>query len=292
MNRSIPAPPASLARSLLASAALALPLLTGCSLGQGTGEVTSDALFVHECWGQKFDDGTVRGDVYDLKPDFFAAIPFRTTQMIRIQRGNDIQEVSDGLLVEIDDVEAIRNAIKGLPALDAGTIDAGALDGGDGGIGEGGDAPDAGAPAPLCLPKGSDGGQGTATATSDARTFHVAVPAGVRPPGSPSVPPPDLLDNPPIVHMSLFLHRSCHNQNTVLQAVSGSITFRSLFSGNPNESQASEKLTDASFDVQMGDLADVPLGHYAREIPCELQSNVKGSFRFYFERGQPGQPFP
>jgi hypothetical protein len=286
-----------MSRSLLARCAFAAalsPLLTACSLGQGSGEVTSDALFVHECWGQKFDDGTVRGDVYDLKPDFFAAIPFRTTQMIRVQRGNDLQEVSDGLLVEIDDVDAIRSAITSFATLDAGLPDGNdpaPVDAGnppaDGGLPDGGDD---GSP-PLCVPKGSDAGTSPAP-SSDPRTFQVAIPAGVRPPGSPSVPPPDLLSNPPIVHMSLFLHRSCHNQNTVLQAVSGTITFRSLFSGNPNESQASEKLTDATFDVQMGDLADVPLGHYAREIPCELQSNVKGNFRFYFERGQPGQPFP
>ena len=38
MTRSILAPPASLARALVASAGLSLPLLTGCSLGQGTGD--------------------------------------------------------------------------------------------------------------------------------------------------------------------------------------------------------------------------------------------------------------
>ncbi|MEO7327600.1 MAG: hypothetical protein ABI193_03410, partial [Minicystis sp.] len=143
-----------MSRSLLARfafAAASIPLLTACSLGQGTGEVTSDSLFVHECWGQKFPNGTVRGDVYDLQPDFFAAIPFRTTQMIRIQRGNDIQELSDGLLVEIDNMKLIRDAITGLSALDAGLSDAGPLDAGDmdGGVG---DPPiDGGAPSPpLC----------------------------------------------------------------------------------------------------------------------------------------------
>ena len=174
-------------------------------------------------------------------------------------------------------------------------MDAGSLDSGDPSPGPdgGGEPPDGGVSSapPRCPAKGGDGGLGPAP-PSGPLTFQVAIPAGVRPPGSPSVPPPDLLDSPPIVHMSLFLHRSCHNQNTVLQAVSGTITFRALFSGDPNESQASEKLIDASFDVQMGDLVDVPLGHHAREIPCELQTNVKGNFRFYFERGQPGQPFP
>ena len=53
-----------------------------------------------------------------------------------------------------------------------------------------------------------------------------------------------------------------------------------------------KKLTDAAFDVQFGDLHDVPLGGYAEDVPVGLQSRFTGHFRFYFERGQPGQPFP
>jgi hypothetical protein len=122
--------------------------------------------------------------------------------------------------------------------------------------------------------------------------FQVALPPGVNPPGSPDVPPPDLLNDPPIVHMALYLHRSCHNQNTVLYAVNGKVCFSRLFSGNPNESSADDKLTNALFKIQVGDLRDVPLGSYPSDIPPELQSTVQGCFRFYFERGQPGQPFP
>jgi hypothetical protein len=277
----------ALARSSLTLAMALSPALAGCSLGQGSGSVTSDDLFAHECWGALLPDGGIDGDVYDLRPDFFAAIPYRDTQMIRVQRGNDIQEVSDGILVVIDDVPKIREAIRGTPVIGGGATDAGATDAGDPDAGD----PDAGASsaAPRCAPLDADAG---VPGPLPPNTYQVAIPSGVTPPGSPAVPPPDLLADPPIVHLALFLHRSCHNQNTVLYAVSGTMTFKALFSGDPNESQASEKLTEATFDVQVGDLRDVPLGHYAREIPCELQSNLKGSFRFYFERGQPGQPFP
>jgi hypothetical protein len=255
-------------------------LITGCSLGQGTGEVKSDELFAHECWGQPGDTPGAGEQVYNLQPDFFAAIPYRSTVQIRVQHGNDLQEVSDGLSVLIDDVPKIRAALDVARALQAGET----------GVEDAGPS-DAGTP-PVCV--GADPASGVLGPHADGTvTFQVALPAGVTPPGSPAVPPPDLIANPPIVHVALFLQRSCHNQNTVLYAVSGTMTFASLFSGDPNESSAAEKLIHVTkLDVQVGDLRDVPLGAYPREIPCELQSRVQGNFKFYFDRGQPAQPFP
>jgi hypothetical protein len=232
------------------------PLVGGCSLGQGTGDVQSDALFARDCWGRAIDDTTAKGAPYDMQPDFFAAVPYRDTLQIRVQRGTDYTEVSDGLAVLIDDIGKVRDAIAKAQA-DGGTSDAG----GDAGAG-------------------------------NAATFRVAIPAGVVPPGSPAQPPPDLLADPPIVHMSLYLQRSCHNQNTILYAVDGTITFNALFDGDPNETSAAEKLTDAEFDVEVGDLRDTPFGEYAGNVPPGLRSHLTGRFRFYFERGQPGQPFP
>ncbi len=255
-------------------------LITGCSLGEGTGEVKSDRLFAHECWGQVDGGGNPSEEVYDMQPDFFAANPYRSTVQIRVQRGNDLEEVSDGLAVLIDDVPKIRAALavaRTLKSSDAGVEDAG--------------APDPGSPM-ACPGAGPPTGSLGPHADGSA-TFQVALPAGVTPPGSPSVPPPDLLEDPPIVHVSLYLHRSCHNQNTVLYAVSGTVTFTSLFSGDPNESSAAEKLIDVTkLDLQVGDIRDVPLGAYPREIPCALQSRIQGKFKFYFDRGQPAQPFP
>lgn len=207
---------------LVASALVSL----GCSLGQGEGQVHSDRLVARDCWDQE----------YDLQPDFFAAVPYRSTLQIRVQRGNDLQEVSDGLGILVDDVDKIRSEKLGVE-------------------------------------------------------LNVALPPGVQPPGTP-VPDPDPLALAPLVHMALYLQRSCHNQNTVLYAVSGTVVFNALFGGDPNEKDAAEKYTDATFDVMMGDPREAELGAPAAAIPLELQSRVTGLFRFYFERGQPGQPFP
>lgn len=246
------------------------PLLVGCSLGQGDGAVRSDQLFAHDCWGKQIDATHAQGAGYEMQPDFFAAVPYRETLQMRVQRGTDFTEVSDGLSVLVDDVCVVRKAL-GKPCLLGSWYDAPPTptnDLADGGASSGGDA-----------------GAGV--------TFKVSVPAGVHPPGSPATPPPDQLADPPIVHMALYLERSCHNQNIVLYGISGTITFNSLFDGDPNETSAEQKLTDVQrFDVEFADLRDVPLGAYVTDVPPGLRSRVTGNFRFYFERGQPGQPFP
>jgi hypothetical protein len=212
-------------KSVLLAAMFVLPICMGCSLGQGEGDVKSDALFVRDCW---------LGE-YDLQPDFFAAVPYRESVNMRAQRGTDIQEVSDGMAVLVQDATWVRNEFLDKP-------------------------------------------------------IAVTLSPGVLPPGAgfPTPPPEDQ----PAIHMALYLQRSCHNQNSVLYAVSGTVTFHSLFSGDPNEDEATDKFTNAEFSVLMGDPRDAPAGAPANEIPDDQQSLVTGFFRFYFERGQPGQPFP
>lgn len=84
---------------------LTLLLVTsGCTfVGQGEGEVESTALSVPECW----DGG------FELGPDFFASVPFRETQQIRVQRGSDLQEVSDGVAILVNDTSKIRDELLG-----------------------------------------------------------------------------------------------------------------------------------------------------------------------------------
>ena len=53
--------------------------------------------------------------------------------------------------------------------------------------------------------------------------------------------------------LSLYLHNSCHLQNGTIYSVSGTITFSSLFSGDPNESSSEARLTDATFDAYFAD---------------------------------------
>ncbi len=201
--------------------------LTGCSLGTGEGELTSEALLAKDCWEAGFS----------LDPDFFAALPSLDSVSLRLQRGSDIQEVADGALFVVSELERVRTEWLGVP-----------------------------------LP--------------------VRLPAGVVPPGSVPAPCDADCQTTPRVSFALYLHRSCHNQNVVLYAVDGTITFDALFSGDPAEQLAADKLTSAAFDLTVADPRDVPLGGMPSDIPPEVTSRVSGWFEFYFERGEPAQPFP
>lgn len=204
------------------SAALLVLASSGCAvLGQGEGRVHSDRLLATDCWEGPFE----------LEPDFFAAVPFREQLQIRVQRGSDLQEVSDGLQVLVDDVPGLRTLELGRP-----------------------------------------------------------IEVGLAPQLLNAIAPGEVQGAAPRVRMTLALQYSCHNQNVSLHALSGSITFRSLFSGDPNEEVGSEKLTDAVFDVLVADPRDAIPG--TLDVPAAKVSRVEGSFRFHFQRGQPGQPFP
>jgi hypothetical protein len=276
------------AKVTAAAAAIAIaPFLMGCSLGQGDGEVHSDQLYAKECWC----------NAYNLQPDFFAAVPYRDTLQIRVQRGTDLQEVSDGLAVLVDDVKQIREEFYGKElkvALPVGVQPPGSLPPGT----SYGDTPDAGAPNDDAGAPNDDAG----APDDDAGTGEGGEASeGCGPKGAPGevgtcdlapLEAGDPVEGPAIVHMALYLQQTCHNQNVVLYAVSGSIIFETLFSGDPNESDATKKLTKAIFDVQMGDLQEVPPGAPADSVPADKLTRLRGCFRFYFERGQPGQPFP
>jgi hypothetical protein len=68
------------------------------------------------------------------------------------------------------------------------------------------------------------------------------------------------------------------------------IVFSSLFDGNENESNAEKRLTDAQFDFYFADPREICPGGVGPPPPC--RGHLVGYFRFYFERGQPAQPFP
>ncbi len=242
----------------------------GCSLGQGEGEVHSDALLANECVFPSSEscpasDGSVDVgcDNYDLLPDFFGAVPYREQILIRMQRGSDIAELSDGFAVLVNDIDVIRASItkKREAAYEKGATEEEAL--------------------------------------REYVEVPVGMPLGVMAPGAPvSEPPPcnqrsQVCDAAP-VNVSLYLQKSCHNQNTVLYGVRGWVRFRSLFSGDLNEKSASEKFTDGEFDVIVGDPRDAPPGEPidGDAIPASKTSRLTGYFRFYFERGKPAQPFP
>ncbi len=193
----------------------------GCTfVGQGEGEVTSEQLSVPDCWQGAFE----------LGPDFFASVPFRDTQQLRVQRGSDIQEVSDGVAILVNDTPKVRDELLG---------------------------------------------QDIAVGLPRQLLDEIA---------------PGVSKDAPEVSLALFLQFSCHNQNVVLYAVEGSIRFDSLFSGDPNETSGAEKLTEANFDVMVGDPRDADPDTLV--VPDDKKSPLTGRFQFHFQRGQPGQPFP
>lgn len=191
----------------------------GCTVGEGKGWVKSDRLYIEDCWNGPFD----------LGPDFFGADSFREDALIvRVQRGDNIEELSDGLLIVINDLPTQRARI--------------------------------------------------------GEPIAVGLPPGVSPPGVPVTYNPD----PPPVSMSLYLHASCHIENGTVYSTDGTITFNSLFSGDPNENDSDKRLTDATFDATF---ADPRLLVGAGADDPTLKSHVTGYFHFFFQRGQPAQPF-
>jgi hypothetical protein len=75
-----------------------------------------------------------------------------------------------------------------------------------------------------------------------------------------------------------------------LPTASSWIEFTDLFDGNPYEANAAERLTEATFDAYLGDPRDGCPGGVGPPPPC--RGHLQGTFQFYFERGQPAQPFP
>jgi hypothetical protein len=191
----------------------------GCSVGEGEGWVKSENLFMQDCWN----------GAYDLGPTFFAANPSPGSKSltIRVQKGDNIEEVSDGLVVVINELPAVRGQM------------------------------------------GSD--------------LEVGLPVGVAPPGVPVV----YDENPPNVSLALYLHESCHAQNSSIYSLGGTINFDSLFSGDPYEDEAGDRLTEGTFDVRFAD----PRLLVGTEAPENAESRVRGYFRFFYQRGQPAQPF-
>ncbi len=193
----------------------------GCTVGEGSGQVHSDQLYVKGCWSGAFD----------LSPDFFGANPDPgESLLIRVQRGDNVEDVSDGLMVAVTQLPDVRENLN--------------------------------------MPQ------------------KVGLPRGVAPSGVPVV----YTDDPPKVSLSLYLHNTCHQQNGTIYSVDGFITFSSLFSGDLNEGSSENRLTEATFEAHFADpreLVDVT-DPVEREA---LTSWVTGNFRFFFQRGQPSQPF-
>jgi hypothetical protein len=264
----------------------------GCSQGSGGGTACG-TLAIADCWT----------GVFNLQPDFFAAVPDESgdgadSLQIRVQNGGDYETFSDGLDILIDDVGAITPgqlgqtlqvslpagvALPGVPlianpqpslvhavlylgkscrtqnvalyALEAVSL---------------GPTGDCGAPLgepPNACPLLGESlesatGSGDGSASADATVPDAGAASGGDAGGAPSAGP-----------------------------VAGStIVFDALFDGNPNESNAERRLTEVpAFDLYFADPREITPGGFGPPPPC--RAHLVGNFKFYFERGQPEQPF-
>lgn len=239
----------------------------GCRVGSGAGSVSGD-LFVKDCWSGKFD----------LQPDFFAATPLSDDSLIiRVQRGSDYINFSDGISLLVTNVSATRQAIaaSGPQSLSVSLPPSVVPPG----------VPVTPNPNPAtvqlalylqqtCRPE-TPGLYAMSQTTTDVPadggllcTAATATSAGQC--GGDAAPPP---------------------------ATSGStITFQHLFDaslaegGDPGSLSADQRLIEATFDVLLGDPRDECPGNLGPPPPC--RGHLAGSFRFYFERGKPAQAFP
>jgi len=268
---------------------LAVTLAPGCifaftqnSLGNGTG-CLAGALNVPDCWtGQ-----------YNLQPNFFVGVPydpapgqFPPSFDIRVQRGSDYETFSDGVDILIDDVNAIRP---------------GGDDGGGPGL--------YGVPLPVAIAAGVTPPGVPLTANplpsivhatlylqSSCQTQDVGLYAlenvTLSPDGSCSGVAASFVcgeDGGPD-QVSEAGSEAGAGAGAPLLLGHSTITFTSLFDDNEDETNAAERLTSATFDLYFADPRDVAPGGLGPPAAC--QGHIQGNFSFYFQRGQPAQPFP
>lgn len=262
-----------------------------CTIGKGQGQVTG-TISAPDCW-----TGT-----FDLVPDYFAAVPYRDSLVLRIQRGSDFQNFSDGISVLVDNAQAIRASELGQPLSvslppevtppgvpvqpksDPATVhftlylqhtcrvqdvalyavDGVQLDP------DGSCAPIGATPTLQC----STGAGGASSADGGSSATDAGLDGAVA--GGDA----DTQDGAPSGTGTTGLGPVGHS----------TITFNRIFDGDPDESNAAERFTDATFDVYLADPREICPGGLGPPPPC--RGHLKGSFQFYFQRGRPAQPFP
>ncbi len=248
----------------LVLAGFVVPSVASCSLGTGTGTVTG-TLDVTECWSGGFN----------LQPDFFAAVPYRSQVLFRIQSGGDYEAFSDGITVLVDDVSTIRANFLGKPlevALPPAVVAPG--------------VPVVADPNPPLVH----------FALYLQRACRLATPAlyAMR-----AVTLNEKSEcGPPAVDRPMCSSEAGAGDGGTVDAGAvgpspmmgkSTITFTELFDGDPDESDVARRRTAATFDVYLADPREVCP---ASGVPPRCRGHLTGSFDFLFQRGRPAQPFP
>jgi hypothetical protein len=260
--------------SVLAAAAVTIAASeSGCTVGSGAGSVTGD-LFVTDCWSGKFD----------LQPDFFGATPSPNddTLTLRIQRGSDYINFSDGVSILVTHVSELRQAIdaNGPQSLSVSL-------------------------PPAVVPPG-------VPVTPDPNPSTVQFALYLQQTCRPQEPGLYAMDTVTVdstggsADAGAAAGSVCSAQTAALAAQCGTtavvptgtstITFQHIFDaslangGDPGSLTADQRLIQATFDVLLADPRDMCPGGLGPPAPC--RGHLTGSFQFYFERGKPAQAFP
>ena len=267
-------------------------------MGDGSGSVLG-TLDIPSCWSGNFS----------LNPDFFAASSYLDQVTLRLQAGDDYTTFSDGLIILVDNVHEVRGDAPFSPpllnrALKVSLPPGVAVSG----------TPVVPMPDPSLVHmtlylQHSCPTQNVALSVLDAVSVDAQGNCNPAPTGpyvlgctTPSVSAvaalADASDAAGTGDMPLDGGAShaapVFEGGTVLPASApvrhSSITFTALFDGNEFESNAAQRLTEATFDVYLADPRDACPGGVGPPPPC--RGHLTGSFKFYFERGRPGQAFP
>jgi hypothetical protein len=246
-----------------------------CSQGSGSGTACG-TLDIVNCWTGAFN----------LQPDFFAAVPTPQTSgsdalQMRIQNGGDYEVYSDGIDFLVDHIGQVASHLRQTltVSLPPGVTTPG--------------VPLVANPNPsvvhasLYLQK-TCRTQNVALFAMDAVTLSPNGSCGAASVGEPPNSCPLLTRT---VATSSGDGGLVGDGGASGGAVVGStIVFNKIFNGDPN-SNADGRLTDVpQFDLFFADPREVAPGGVGPPPPC--RAHLVGNFKFYFERGQPEQPFP
>ena len=252
--------------------AIAIATTNGCTVGSGTGSLSGE-IDVPDCWS----------GAYDLKPDFFGATPNPNDDslFIRIQRGSDYINFSDGVSILVTHVTEVASAIaaSGPQTLSISL-------------------------PPSVVPPGVPI---TPTASPATVQFALYMQGSCRPetPGlyamdtvttNGATASPDAgaaLCNADTVNIA---NQCGVSPVPVVPTGTSTITFQHLFDaslaegGDPGSLSADQRNIQATFDVLLADPRDECAGGLGPPPAC--RGHLTGSFQFYFERGKPAQAFP
>jgi hypothetical protein len=276
------------------AACIAGTFFAACSQGQGSG-VACGTLDQPACWTGSFN----------LQPTFFAAVPTqatstspRITLQIRIQAGGDTTAFSDGIAILVDDVDKMKSQLMQTQtvALPVGVTPVG--------VPIVADPNPSNVHASLYLQKScrtqnvalyalrevslnADGSCGQAT-LGPQNTCVLPTPfdGGLTLDGGFALDAGSSLDGG---DAATGADGGAAPVTTGLVGTS-TIRFDKIFSGDPNESNADKRLIDVpAFDFYFADPREIAPGGLGPPPPCH--AHLAGHFSFFFQRGQPEQPF-